>query len=153
MNILHFLPLAVIFITSLLKTTTRTPVAPDKLYDEIVYMDSVFFEAYNTCKLDMVNALFSDNIEFYHDQGGLTTDKKQIIEALKNNICGKVTRELKKGSIEVYPIPGYGAIEMGLHGFYNKKEKTNGPTRFSKFVHTWHKENGQWKLARVISLH
>jgi hypothetical protein len=153
MNILHFLPAAVIAIASIIKTDTQTPGATDKLYDEIVYMDSVFFEAYNTCKLDKMNSLFSDNIEFYHDQGGLTTDKKQIIEALKNNICGKVTRELKKGSIEVYPIPGYGAIEMGLHGFHNNQEKTNGPTRFSKFVHTWHKENGQWKLARVISLH
>jgi hypothetical protein len=153
MTILNLLFTAIIAITSLTKTNIPQSAAQDKLYDEIVYMDSVFFEAYNTCKLDKMNALFSDNIEFYHDQGGLTTDKKQIIEALKNNICGKVTRELKKGSIEVYPIPGYGAIEMGLHGFHNNQEKTNGPTRFSKFVHTWHKENGQWKLARVISLH
>jgi hypothetical protein len=151
MKILLLLPALFIATISLRKEQT-TP-GNDTLYNEIVYMDSVFFEAYNTCKPGRMDSLFSDDIEFYHDQGGLTTDKKQLIEALKNNICGKVTRELKKGSIEVYPIPGYGAIQMGLHGFHNKQEKTNGPTRFTKFVHTWHKENGQWKLARVISLH
>ena len=61
-------------------------------------------------------------------------------------------RELLKGSIEVYPIPNYGAVQMGAHRFYNHQEKT-GPSRFSKFVHLWHRENGMWKLARVISLH
>ncbi len=129
-------------------------IVPSKeLYDTIVSMDSLFFDAYNTCKEDVMKALFSNDIEFYHDQGGLTTVKQDLLNALKNNICGKVTRELKKGSIEVYPIGNYGAVEMGLHGFHNNQEKTNAPTRFSRFVHIWHRENGQWKLSRVISLH
>jgi hypothetical protein len=76
-----------------------------------------------------------------------------LIEARKNNICGKVRRELLKGSIEAYPIPGYGAIEMGAHRFYNNQEKENGPSSYSKSVHTWRRVNGQWKLTRLISLH
>jgi len=123
------------------------------LYDTIARMDSLLFEAYNTCKLDVFERMMSEDIEFYHDRGGLTTSKKQLIESLKNNICGKVTRELLKGSIEVYRIPGYGAVQMGAHRFFNNQEKENGPSRFSKFVHTWKWENGQWRLARVISLH
>ena len=75
------------------------------------------------------------------------------MEALKNNICGKVTRELLKGSIEVYEIKGYGVVEMGFHAFHNNQEKENGPAHFSKFVEIWHRENNQWKLTRVISLH
>lgn len=122
-----------------------------ELYDSIVYMDSVFFEAYNNCKLDKFEALISDDIEFYHDRGGLTTSKTDLVQAIKNNICGKVSRELLAGSIEVYPIPNYGAVQMGAHRFHNLQEKST--SRFAKFVHTWHKENGQWKLARVISLH
>jgi hypothetical protein len=47
--------------------------------------------------------IISENLEFYHDQGGLLTSKTKLIAALKNNICGKVTRELLKGSIEVIP--------------------------------------------------
>lgn len=100
-----------------------------------------------------MESIIADDIEFYHDRGGLSTSKKELLTGLKNNICGKVTRELLKGSIEVYPIPGYGAVQMGVHRFHNNQEPTDAPFHYSKFVHTWHKVNGQWKLARVISLH
>ncbi len=124
-----------------------------ELHDTITRMDSILFDAYNNCKLGVFESLISDDIEFYHDRGGLTTSKKEVVEAIKNNICGKVTRELLKGSIEVYPIPDYGAVQMGAHRFYNNQEKGNKPSHFSKFVHTWGRENGQWKATRVISLH
>ena len=95
-----------------------------QLYHTIVQLDSSFFGAYNTCEtnLDQYGSFFSDNIEFYHDQGGLMTSKQDIIEATKRNICGKVTRELVKGSIEVYPIKGFGAVEIGLHKFHNNQQ-------------------------------
>jgi hypothetical protein len=64
-----------------------------------------------------------------------------------------VTRELLPGSIEVYPIPNYGAVEMGAHRFHNSTENDKGSSRFSKFVHIWHNEGGNWRLARVVSLH
>jgi hypothetical protein len=124
-----------------------------EFYDSIVAVDSIFFDAYNNCKLDRLDSLISTDLEFYHDKGGLSTSKREIMEALKKNICGKVTRELLRGSIEVYEIKDYGAVEMGFHGFHNNQEKENGPTHFSKFVQIWHKENNQWKLTRVISLH
>jgi hypothetical protein len=124
-----------------------------ELYDTIARIDSIFFDAYNTCKLDVFASLISDDIEFYHDRGGLSTSKSDLVESIKKNICGKVTRELLAGSIEVYPIPNYGAVQIGAHRFYNNQEKERGPSRFARFVSTWHRENGQWKLARVISLH
>ncbi len=123
------------------------------LHDTITRMDSLFFDAYNSCKLDIMESLIADDIEFYHDRGGLTTSKKELLLSLKNNICGKVSRELLKGSIEVYPIPGYGAVQMGAHRFHNNQEPPNTLSHYSKFVHTWHKVGGQWQLARVISLH
>ena len=122
------------------------------LYDEIVAMDSVFFSAYNICDLEKQAEIFSDNIEFFHDQGGLITSKKDIIEGTKNNICGKVTRELIEGSIEVYPINEYGAVQMGYHQFHNKQEPESKPHP-SKFINIWKKENEKWKLEKVISLH
>ncbi|MBI3718709.1 MAG: nuclear transport factor 2 family protein [Sphingobacteriales bacterium] len=124
-----------------------------EFYDNIVYLDSIFFDAYNKCNLARIDSLVSENLEFYHDRGGLTTSKKEILEALQKNICGKVTRELLPGSIEVYEIPGYGAVEMGYHGFHNNQEKETGPTHFAKFVEIWKLENGKWKMTRVISLH
>lgn len=126
--------------------------APTSLYDSIAAMDAMWEDAYNNCRLDVMEELISEDLEFYHDHGGLMTSKQKLNEALKNNICGKVTRQLKKGSLEVYPIKGYGAVEMGLHAFHNKNEP--GLDRhYSKFVHIWKRDNGKWRITRVISLH
>jgi hypothetical protein len=122
-----------------------------ELYDSIVHMDSVWEDSYNNCKLDVQEQLFSEDLEFYHDRGGVMTSKKALIEALKNNICGKVTRILLKGSIEVYPIANYGAVEMGYHGFLNKN--STGTPHYARFIHIWKRDKGQWKITRVVSLH
>lgn len=122
-----------------------------EVYDEIVALDKKFFDAYNTCDLSIANSLLSDDIEFYHDLGGLTTSKTQLMDGLKNNICGKVTRVLKEGSIEVYPIKDYGAVQMGQHGFYNLAEKNK--VKYAKFVHIWRLDGDTWQLTRVVSLH
>jgi hypothetical protein len=122
------------------------------LYDSIVAMDAMWEDAYDNCKLDVMEEIISEDLEFYHDQGGFMTSKQKLNEGLKNNICGKVTRELKAGSIEVYRIPGYGAVEMGMHGFHNKQEP-DAKMHFAKFVHIWKRENGKLRITRVISLH
>ena len=125
---------------------------PTSLYDSIAAMDAMWEDAYNNCKLDVMEELVNEDLEFYHDLGGLMTSKQKLNEALKNNICGKVTRQLKEGSLEVYPIKGYGAVEMGLHAFHNKKEP-GSEGHYSKFVHIWKRDNGKWRITRVISLH
>jgi hypothetical protein len=123
------------------------------LYDSIVHMDSVLFGAYNVCDLSAMADCFSEDIEFYHDKGGLMNNKDSIMAATKKNICGKVKRVLIEGSIEVYAIKDYGAIEIGQHFFINNKEPKNDNPSIGKFVHTWKNENGKWRLTRVISLH
>lgn len=125
---------------------------PMSLYDTIVAMDELWEDAYNNCRLDVMEELISEDLEFYHDQGGLLTSKQKLNEAFKNNICGKVKRELKKGSIEVYEIKGYGAVEMGQHGFLNADQE-GPPDHYSKFVHIWKREKNKWQITRVISLH
>lgn len=122
------------------------------LYDSIVAMDAKWENAYNKCILADMEELISEDLEFYHDQGGLLTSKQKLNEALKNNICGKVKRVLKEGSIEVYEIKGYGAVEMGWHGFMNINQQGQ-PGHYSKFVHIWKRENNHWRITRVISLH
>lgn len=124
------------------------------LYKTIVAMDSVFFDAYNNCnlKLEKYASMYADNIEFYHDRGGLSSVKKDIVESTRVNVCGKVTRELQKGSIEVYGIPGFGAVEFGFHCFHNKLEP-NAPSHMARFMIIWEQKDNQWKLSRVVSLH
>jgi len=59
---------------------------------------------------------------------------------------------LIKGSLEVYPIKNYGAVEIGYHTFYNNKEP-NAIAKASKFIIMWKKENDAWSITKVISLH
>ena len=123
-----------------------------ELHAQIVRMDSIFFDAYNHCKMEVIEQLFSEDIEFFHDKGGLATSKKDIVNAIRNNICDKVQRELIPGTIEVYPIANYGAVQMGWHQFHNNQEPDAKPHP-SKFVTIWKKENDKCVMTRVISIH
>jgi hypothetical protein len=155
------LPIVLIFCSFLLacssskKIVTTNKYIPDSqsLYDTIVKWDSIYFTAYNTCDLDKQRSIFSDSLEFYHDKGGLSTSKSDIMAALQKNICGKVTRELVAGSIEVYPIKDFGAVEMGIHHFHNNQEPAGTPSHPGKFVIIWQHLNNTWKIKRVVSLH
>ncbi len=126
-----------------------------ELYNTILQLDSAFFGAYNTCatNLDLYASFYSENIEFYHDNGGLMTSKTDIVESTRKNICGKVTRQLVKGSVEVYPVKDFGAIEIGYHTFWNHAEANSKPSRPGRFVIIWQLENKEWKIRRVVSLH
>lgn len=122
------------------------------LYDSIVAMDKKYFEAYNSCDLETQADIIADDMEFYHDQGGLETDKATLIQALKDNICDKVTRHYVEGSMEVYAIPGYGAVAEGYHSFFNKLEP-DLPSKASKFITIWRQSDAEWQMTRIVSLH
>ncbi len=126
--------------------------AQKELFQTVSALDSTFFAAYNNCDLNRQAAFYSDKIEFYHDKTGLDTSKKFILENTQKYICGKVTRELVKGSLEVSPVPGYGAVEMGSHLFHNNQEPNDTP-HASKFVIIWKNTAGIWTIEKVISLH
>lgn len=50
-------------------------------------LDAALFDSYNKCDLEKFESFFDDDVEFYHDQGGLTLGKKALTESVKNNIC------------------------------------------------------------------
>lgn len=136
------------------KDILETPyVAIDKvIYDDIVAMDKAYFDAYNNCDMEKQASLYLEDLEFFHDKGGLSTSKQEILTSIEKNICGKVTRTLIENSIEVYPIKDYGAIEIGYHKFYNNQEP-DAKSKPSKFIMVWKKEGEKWKISKVISLH
>jgi hypothetical protein len=67
---------------------------PDPLFRTIQSLDTKLFDAYKHCDLTTLGAMMSDNLEFYHDQTGLSVGKEPFLAAIKQNICGKVQREL-----------------------------------------------------------
>ena len=123
------------------------------LFDTISHLDAVFFNAFNTRNFDRLKTLLSDDLEFYHDLGGVT-NFDQNLEAFKKTFESdrRVRRELVETSLEVYPIKDYGAVETGIHRFYaTEKGQPEKLSSEAKFVQVWHKKDGAWKISRIIS--
>ena len=119
------------------------------LFRTIAALDTALFDAYNRCELEKFGSFFITDVEFYHDQGGLTLGIQGVTDAVKKNICGKVRRELVSTSLQVYPMKGYGAVEIGVHQFHHPG--IEGPVGEAKFIHLWQNKEGVWKITRVIS--
>ena len=129
---------------------TASPASPDsELYRTVAALDTQLFDAYNRCDLEAFRALLADDLEFYHDQGGLMLGAEAVTEATRKHICGKVRRELVPGTLEVDKIEGYGAIELGSHRFCELEgEHCMG---IARFVQVWKREGDTWKATRIIS--
>lgn len=111
-------------------------------------MDNELFEAaFVTCNAAKFRALFTDDAEFYHDRTGASHG--DAVRTLKS--CPRdngVTRTLVPGSLEAYPMQGYGAVQIGRHVFAKAGEPGS---EAAQFVHLWKREGDQWRLARVLS--
>src|SRR5688572_16438413 len=132
---MKILPLLIVLTACGFQTNAQYKPVNKALYDTIAKLDSLFFTAYNTCdkNLDIYASYYADTLEFLHDQGGFSNSKKDVVESTRKNVCGKVTRKLIAGSMEVYPIANYGAIEIGYHTFQNKENPPNEPLHPGRF--------------------
>jgi Domain of unknown function (DUF4440) len=129
----------------------QTTPEPDPLFQTIRSLDAQLFDAYNHCDLEKFSSFLADDLEFYHDKTGFSPGRGALVEAVKNNICGKVTRELIPGTLEVYPIANYGAVEIGVHRFHHPGHETTESVGEAKFIQLWQNKDGVWKLTRVVS--
>jgi hypothetical protein len=123
----------------------------EELTQVVTALDKQLFDAYNTCNLDKLGTLVVNDLEFYHDKTGLAVGKQTFLDAIKNNICGKVTRQLVPGTLEVYPLHGYGAVEIGVHRFYHPGTQDHDVVGEAKFITLWQYKDGAWKVSRAIS--
>jgi ketosteroid isomerase-like protein len=137
------------------------PSQTQELYDEIAAMDARLFAAvFDTCDIATLATLVTDDFEFFHDKDGLSsTSGAQFVKALEGT-CGRqktgedyrARRELVPGSMQVYPLNNYGAIQVGRHRFYQllpgEPEKL---VEVSQFTNVWKKDATGWRLARVLS--
>ncbi|MET3500736.1 hypothetical protein ABIC45_002327 [Mucilaginibacter rubeus] len=125
-----------------------------QLFNTIAHMDSVMFNAFNSRNLEVMKTLFASDVEFYNDGKGLTGYEgtmagfKGIFE---NKQAADLRRDLLKETLEVYPMPGFGAIEMGTHRFTHT-ENGQPVIGLMKFVHIWQYKDGLWKVTRVVSV-
>lgn len=117
----------------------------------IASLDAALFDSYNHCDLEKFSSFFADDVEFYHDQSGVTLGRVALTDSVKKNICGKVTRELVPGTLQVHHMKGYGAVEMGVHRFHHPGHEDTEGVGEASFIHLWQYKDGAWKITRVIS--
>jgi hypothetical protein len=134
-------------------STPENPAKGEALFSTISKLDGEFFDAFNHCsspdQLEKHASYLNPSVEFYHDKGGVTWTRHDYIEKTRENVCGHFRRVLTAGSVEVYPIEGYGAIEEGLHMFCDiKSEKCFGK---AKFLVVWHHVPKGWEITRIFS--
>lgn len=152
--------LGLLLITMIASTTAQAQSKYDSLTRTILQKDSLFWVAYNSCDTIGFGNYVSDDIEFYHDKGGITYGKTKLVNSITNNLCNnpnfRLRREAIRGTVTVFPLENngviYGAIISGRHYFYineaGKKESRDGMARFT---HVWQLNNGLWKMTRILS--
>lgn len=119
----------------------------------VAALDAAVFEAFNACsvpvQLERHASFFAPDVEFYHDAAGVTWSRGEVIENTRRHACGKYRRELVSGTLKVFPIRGFGAIEQGTHRFCRLDDgKCDGK---AEFVIVWEERDGTWRITRVLS--
>jgi hypothetical protein len=132
----------------------------ENLINGILLKDSLFWMAYNTCDVGAMQQFFTNDVEFYHDRGGLTLGLENLIANTKKNLCSnenfRLRREAIKGTVQVFPLQNadvtYGALISGEHVFYvlekGKDERLDG---YGKFTDVWVLRDNVWKMSRILS--
>ncbi|WP_223605599.1 nuclear transport factor 2 family protein [Chryseobacterium sp. OSA05B] len=128
-----------------------TPVSKE-LYDTIMEKDSLLFGAANSGNIGQLKTFFTADLEFFHDVGGLANYQETVdnfSRVAKNHSYTR--RVLVTGSVEVYPIKDYGAVQTGIHQFCRLENGSLINCGTFKFVHVWKKTSDGWKISRVVS--
>lgn len=122
--------------------------------------DAEFFErGFNRCDLAYLEGAVSDELDFYHDQGG-HQDKQAFLGNTRKYICTntgpKPVRKVEDGSLVVFPLHKdgtlYAAIQSGVHHFYLREPgKPDLHTSSARFTHVYVREGDRWILEEVLS--
>jgi len=144
-----FMIAAALFSLALLAATQ--PAAETPLTREIAAQDAAMFAAFNAHDVPALITHFTEDLEFYHDKGGLSGygSLSRDFTALFHNSPG-IIRTLVPGSLHVYPVPNFGAMEIGEHRFCHDEHGKPDCGTFA-FAMVWKQEKGGWKVSRVLS--
>jgi hypothetical protein len=161
LNALLLVPLSVLLSVSV---AVSAPISADStlateqkqlmpLFTEISTLDHGVFDAFNKCsdpaELKKHASYFAQDVEFYHDTGGVTWNRDDMIANTQKHACGNYRRELVPNSLKVVAVKEFGAIEQGVHRFC--KLKSGDCEGMADFVIVWRLQDNQWLITRVLS--
>lgn len=140
--------------------TARAADPPEASLAVVAERERVFWRAYNDCAVADLPALIAEDVEFYHDRGGITLGRDALVESVRKNLCSnpdfRIRRQEVEGTVRVFALKKdgvvYGAIAAGEHTF-DIVEKGKPPVRdgLARFVTLWRLQAGAWRMSRVLS--
>ena len=160
MTRLSLLPILLTFALPL-AAQTAGPKPTLELTDEIKAADVALFSAFfDRCDVEALKGMVTDDFEMIHDKGGrVASSGKEFIANIEGTCARQKTgedyrarRELVAGSLKVYPVNNYGAIEVGEHRFFQLLPASRKLVEVSLFTQVWKKEGSVWKLARASAM-
>jgi hypothetical protein len=135
-----------------------------QLSEQIAKADAELFKLFfeGPCDTPRFRAMLTDDVEFYHDKAGFNVRKPADFTAMFEQRCNDLKdptkwrsrRVLVPGTMHVDPVPGWGAMEVGDHVFYERhgakgEEKLVGKASFAM---VWVLgPDGKWRISRVLS--
>lgn len=133
------------------RDTTPPALGAERVDREVARQDSALTATFNAHDLTAMMELFDEDLEFYHDQEGLQSreDVRRGFASLFAKGDG-IRREVIAGSLEVFPVPGYGAMQIGSHRFCHMEGGREDCGVFD-FAHVWKREDGRWRIVRALS--
>lgn len=122
-----------------------------ELFDTIARLDTKIFDAFNAHDAEALMAMFTDDLEFYQDNDGVK-NYQECFEDFRKMFANTpdIRRDLVKGTLKIYPIKNFGAIEIGAHRFCHKENGQDECGVF-EFVMLWKQTADTWKISRVVS--
>ena len=160
---LILLPLAATAASAAAAPAITVPAQP-QLEVQVTKADAELFHLFFVapCDAPRFRAMLADDIEFYHDKDGLVARSADDFMAAYTKNCAsradpttwRSRREVVAGSLRIDPVPGFGAMEVGDHVFYERKGAAGEEKRVGSaaFAMVWAlAPDGRWKLRRVLS--
>jgi ketosteroid isomerase-like protein len=130
---------------------TAPPADAKALHALVLELDRAMFDAFNGHDVDALMSFFADDLEFFHDKDGLL-DHAQVKIGFTRVFASNpdLRRELVPDTVEVHPLPGYGALQTGRHRFCHTENGKADCGTFS-FAQVWRWAGGEWQVARELS--
>lgn len=119
-----------------------------ELYDEILDVENHFIKVFNDNDSKGFQNIWMRNIELYKNLDKKRNYRQSIRFFKTDYFSAKMKITLVPDSVEVFPISDDTSLETGKYEVVNNENKS---IRNINFTHFWKKENGNWKIQRIIN--
>ena len=104
------------------QTENSLQLSQQELFHKVAHLDSVLFAAYNSENLELMKTYFTQDLEWYQDNGGLIL-YDQVFANFQSIFNREYTlkRTLIKESLEVHPIQGNSCCSV-LHWLRDQQD-------------------------------